>query len=709
MGLTPSIRHDRTLRKDRKKCVSWKLILLANLILYGIFLWNYYRDDDGSSSLSQAKDSQSTKHNAVDHPREDFPRIPQYKVPKEIRDPIVPYGGVDLQADSHLQASASLSKQMAIQFADPRNNDKVDAWYKKILQAQEEHLSMVPSFGSKRVQSCRRKIGTDSYSRDSLAVCRKNDQSPMMIYYFNPLPKNHRIICGKVVGPKQTLKLDQACMLPARLFPVVPMPDGKGMPPVLTRFGGLKGRGKSRPFPCDIPCLEAGEFSILNTRTIEGSPFQITMSMEGPEYYPSLNKDPQGWKQNKFWSTTSFDSDIPLPYYSKNEYGDIRAVTPVDFHKAIRGGSFMARNCHSMNQREKIIRELQHLSHSNLRIDSLSSCLQNAEVPPGVDITNKKSVMQQYLFHFAFENQCSPDYITEKVWGALAAGTLPVYFGAENIKDHVPINSIIDVKDFRNTEALFKHLEKVAQDEHLYMSYHEWRRVSQPHFDQKMNLTHTHATCRTCRWGYARMYGLGWNHEHQYVHDTNIERKVCLDSRTGLIQHPVVEDWGAYNMGIENRKAPHNVKCLKGTLSEDLLLIKGKANLQRLVRHVDGVVEIEIYSNGDTKSNGESARFSLQTLLDPSTTSSLVVRKGQMRLQDNSSRITVVSSPISADVRSQTNKIEVTIKANDLPLRIRLMPENIDMNHEGSDQEEGYFGKLMIKDFYYPVEAYFVP
>lgn len=37
------------------------------------------------------------------------------------------------------------------------------------------------------------------------------------------------------------------------------------------------------------------------------------------------------------------------------------------------------------------------------------------------------------------------DYVTEKVYNGLQAGTLPVYWGATNIQDYVPRGSVVQV------------------------------------------------------------------------------------------------------------------------------------------------------------------------------------------------------------------------------------------------------------------------
>ena len=94
---------------------------------------------------------------------------------------------------------------------------------------------------------------------------------------------------------------------------------------------------------------------------------------------------------------------MPYTYYShwwpKEE--DLRAPQ-VQFSKGIKAAVFLARNCGSKNNREKLVKEL---TSSEFRVDSLSSCLNNRKAPPGVNLKDKKQVMSKYLFYLAFENQ----------------------------------------------------------------------------------------------------------------------------------------------------------------------------------------------------------------------------------------------------------------------------------------------------------------
>jgi len=89
---------------------------------------------------------------------------------------------------------------------------------------------------------------------------------------------------------------------------------------------------------------------------------------------------------------------------------------------------------------------------------------------------SKKATLAKYKFHFAFENSDNEDYVTEKVYHALYAGTVPVYLGAPNIDMFVPSNhSIIKVKDFESYEKLAEYLLYLDKHDDEYQEYLEWK------------------------------------------------------------------------------------------------------------------------------------------------------------------------------------------------------------------------------------------
>ncbi|XXG45515.1 hypothetical protein AAC387_Pa02g0581 [Persea americana] len=84
--------------------------------------------------------------------------------------------------------------------------------------------------------------------------------------------------------------------------------------------------------------------------------------------------------------------------------------------------------------------------------------------------------MSHYKFVLAIENTVTESYVTEKLFYALDAGAVPIYFGAPNVWDFVPPNSIIDGSKFSSLEELASYVKALANDPVAYSEYHAWRR-----------------------------------------------------------------------------------------------------------------------------------------------------------------------------------------------------------------------------------------
>lgn len=80
----------------------------------------------------------------------------------------------------------------------------------------------------------------------------------------------------------------------------------------------------------------------------------------------------------------------------------------------------------------------------------------------GVWADSKLELLGRYRFNIAFEN-CLNDcgYISEKIFDAFLAGTVPVYLGNTQIKECVPKDSFIDASQFRSARELARYLEQV--------------------------------------------------------------------------------------------------------------------------------------------------------------------------------------------------------------------------------------------------------
>ena len=90
--------------------------------------------------------------------------------------------------------------------------------------------------------------------------------------------------------------------------------------------------------------------------------------------------------------------------------------------------------------------------------------------------TTKLEVVAGYKFTIAFENSIAEDYVTEKFYEPLYAGSVPVYLGAPNVAEFAPgAHSFIDVRDFASLKDLAAYLLYLDLDDESYQAYHAWR------------------------------------------------------------------------------------------------------------------------------------------------------------------------------------------------------------------------------------------
>jgi hypothetical protein len=83
-------------------------------------------------------------------------------------------------------------------------------------------------------------------------------------------------------------------------------------------------------------------------------------------------------------------------------------------------------------------------------------------------VEQKKSTLESYRFSICYENARDiPGYITEKIFDCFFAGCIPIYWGANNIADHIPKGCFIDKRDFLSYEAMYDYLVSMSDNEYL--------------------------------------------------------------------------------------------------------------------------------------------------------------------------------------------------------------------------------------------------
>ncbi|KFD40732.1 hypothetical protein HX99_05635 [Peptococcaceae bacterium SCADC1_2_3] len=80
----------------------------------------------------------------------------------------------------------------------------------------------------------------------------------------------------------------------------------------------------------------------------------------------------------------------------------------------------------------------------------------------------KRDVLQKYKFAICYENARDiPGYITEKIFDCFFAGCVPVYWGAPNVTAHIPADTFIDRRKFRNYEELYSYLKNMPDKKYI--------------------------------------------------------------------------------------------------------------------------------------------------------------------------------------------------------------------------------------------------
>jgi hypothetical protein len=200
-------------------------------------------------------------------------------------------------------------------------------------------------------------------------------------------------------------------------------------------------------------------------------------------------------------------------------------------------------NCGAAGRKEV----LSQLMASGVKVDSFGACMNNRREGDISQVSDKYArkidIMSRYKFHLAFENSETQDYITEKFFLALQAGTVPVHFGASNIHDFEPApNSIFYVGGFSSPVELGKRMKEIAANETRYAEMLAWKhRGMSESFRALVDLNLVHSKCRLCLKiadVYAASYGIandGLIPEHQHLPRDTAHFHLLVPSATSFI------------------------------------------------------------------------------------------------------------------------------------------------------------------------------
>ncbi|ORX51816.1 hypothetical protein BCR36DRAFT_582853 [Piromyces finnis] len=200
----------------------------------------------------------------------------------------------------------------------------------------------------------------------------------------------------------------------------------------------------------------------------------LLMSMESTSNYEfMLTKK----KSFDYFIDYRLDSDVPIPY-TYDFFNFLKPALPTkEKGKDGRGlAAVFISNCNAVNERLEFLKQLMEYT----KIDSFGMCAHNKEVydedSDRDSWQTKMNTISKYKFTLAFENSNDRDYVTEKFFQPLEAGSVPVFFGTSNIADFAPEHSFINANDFESAKELAEYLEMLDKDDKEYESYLEWKK-----------------------------------------------------------------------------------------------------------------------------------------------------------------------------------------------------------------------------------------
>ncbi len=220
----------------------------------------------------------------------------------------------------------------------------------------------------------------------------------------------------------------------------------------------------------------------------------VAWSMESDVNYPAL-ADPVFMRRFDVTMTYRRDSTVWCPYFGP---GTDTALLTAPRRKTERSPAVYFQSsrfdrCGRIAYAAALMRYV--------KVDSYGSVLHNRDLPtPDRGRDTMLDITARYKFALVFENSVAVDYVTDKLFDALIAGSVPVYLGAPNVADLLPAERcLIDVRDFSGPNELAAYLNWLDTRDDAYQEYLAWKaRGLSARFLSLVDSIRASVFCRLC-------------------------------------------------------------------------------------------------------------------------------------------------------------------------------------------------------------------
>ena len=277
--------------------------------------------------------------------------------------------------------------------------------------------------------------------------------------------------------------------------------------PLILFYNRFFGRAPELPADCETPCTfthDAGAIGdadavVFHVPTLvvadmprkrEGQ-LWVAWSMESRVMCPLLD---DAALMARFDLTMTYErtSDIWMPYFGPGTAAGLRE--PVTPRTAASPIVYLQSNRHDRCGRLEYAGQLMTVA----RVDSFGRVHSNQSERIAPGWWPRQELYSKYKFTLAFENSFAADYVTEKLYEPLTAGSVPVYRGTEDVAELAPAaGSYIDARGFASARELGAYLNHLDRHDDEYLAFHQWR--AEPFsasFQRQLERLREHAFCR---------------------------------------------------------------------------------------------------------------------------------------------------------------------------------------------------------------------
>lgn len=594
---------------------------------------------------------------------------------------------------------------------------------------------------------------------------------------FNSLPFA-RTFCGRTVEPNKVQHFSRLCDAaytePNRILLTesdkqlgVLRKDLRNLPPIVFERQDSYGSIEAVQ-DCDVPCKFSmdtcmddndndlkGEACLpeISEWTVQGTDWKFRYSMLDPRLAPvSIGISRKGYREHQFYATRSFQSEIPLSTFDWDRYGEMN--TPHnDFKKAGQKGICFihVEPCTGEIRPGTWVSKVQE--HFKGKIDYYGPCnfgpsLKRTKTDLDMNkYQDRQTIMHQYMFTIIIGHSQAPDMMTDLIWDALTAGSIPVYHGAPNVLEHVPPNSTIVGGAHSSQQALAEHLNELVETRKKWKELHLWRdeETATSLIQEKYGFLKEKSSssyCRMCRWAMATKYSLGWDPVKQIIRKPALDRKFCVSPKDEL-RTPVDEYWMT---DLSMERAFGRRVCTKESAQQtfefdDIALTRVAAT------HDNGVIDIAITDikslrqnlkivlrlaiNGIRNVEGAHIIEPHQVLQHEENPSENIPVMSSIAIQDDKTRATILTNWVTnLSTPNDEGRVDILIRNLKIPgdgsprtpkreerddpkqprlmqdevLRIRVILEDVNELRDGwTEFNLSPFARLMISDFLDPL------